>query len=104
MGHRDGRIGAPSAQPPDTGRQYRYGNVTDTLTGTHSSDERRSGHLDTDDLTDQGMLRAFLAPCLLVAASVLSLAGIGVAAAHRLSAAPPSCTRLTSSPARSTCP
>ncbi|MET7419796.1 hypothetical protein [Dactylosporangium sp. NPDC005555] len=48
------------------------------------------------------MLRTFLAPCLLVAAAVMSLAGIGVAATNRLSA-PPSCTRTTP-PAGPGCP
>lgn len=51
------------------------------------------------------MLRTFLAPCLLAAASVLSLAGI--TAAHRLTstpAGPPSCSRQAPPVARPTCP
>ncbi|GAB3839191.1 hypothetical protein ACFPIJ_35215 [Dactylosporangium cerinum] len=59
--------------------------------------------METDDLSDHGVLRTFLAPCLLVAATVLSLAGIGVAAANRLSAAP-SCPRVGSPTTRPTCP
>lgn len=62
--------------------------------------------MDPSDLhDDHGMLRTFLAPCLLVAVSVLSLAGIGVAAANRMSAAPtapPSCSRPAPGPPR--CP
>ncbi|MEV4515735.1 hypothetical protein AB0K00_43125 [Dactylosporangium sp. NPDC049525] len=62
--------------------------------------------MDTDELPDHGMLRTFLAPCLLVAASLLSLAGIGAAAAHRMSApaGPAACARVTSLTARSGCP
>ncbi|MFF5225552.1 hypothetical protein [Dactylosporangium sp. NPDC000521] len=59
---------------------------------------------EVEELTDHGVLRTFLAPCLLVAASVLSLAGITVAAGHRLSAAPPPCTKVSSQPSRSVCP
>jgi hypothetical protein len=60
--------------------------------------------LDTDDLADHGIIRTFLAPCLLVAASVLTLAGISLTAAYRTSATPPPCTRLASSPPGSSCP
>ncbi|MEV0562123.1 hypothetical protein [Dactylosporangium sp. NPDC050588] len=59
---------------------------------------------EVEELTDRGVLRTFLAPCLLVAASVLTLAGITVAAGNRLSAAPPPCSRVTSQPTRSACP
>ncbi|MEV4132106.1 hypothetical protein AB0J72_08065 [Dactylosporangium sp. NPDC049742] len=59
---------------------------------------------EVEELTDYSVLRTFLAPCLLVAASVLALAGITVAAGNRLSATPPPCTRVTAQPARSACP
>ncbi|WP_327001527.1 hypothetical protein OHA72_41315 [Dactylosporangium sp. NBC_01737] len=62
--------------------------------------------MDTDDLAEHGTIRTFLAPFLLVAASLLSLAGIGLAATHRLSApaGPATCARVTSLTARSGCP
>jgi hypothetical protein len=55
---------------------------------------------EPDELTDHGVLRTFLAPVVLVAASVVSLAAVSVAAANRVSAAP-ACPRVTSAaPAR----
>jgi len=67
------------------------------------SDQQLEQRLDTDELSHHGTFRTFLAPCLLVAASVLSLAGISVAAAHRTSAATPTCARMAASQTRTAC-